>query len=241
VVNIPGIVRVDYNAALSTTGATTAFNGLASASACGTNTVTAADGSFEIGGRTFGGSNTNIFAGQIAEIIHYDLDALSGGAADINKIESYLAVKYGLTLSNSGGGSNGNYTSSTGATIWNATAGSGYHNNVIGIGRDDNSALLQKQSKQTDDATRIYISGLQSSNAANTGSFSTDEQFVMIGNNNATSALNAANTEYPSGLGITSRFDREWKITNTGFTGTFSLSILTIVRHFYCFKAPGAD
>jgi energy-converting hydrogenase Eha subunit F len=226
VMSIPGIVRADYNSTINTTGAATSFNGLLSTPACGVNVLAAADGNFEIGGRTFGGNSANIFSGQIAEIIHYDADALTGGAADINKIESYLAVKYGLTLSNSGGGTNGNYTSGAGTTIWDASIGSGYHNNVIGIGRDDNSSLLQKQSQQADLATRIYIgSAIAGSNFSNTGSFSTDAQFVMIGNDNATAALNVANTELPS-LGLVSRFDREWKITNTGFTGTFSLSIL---------------
>jgi hypothetical protein len=231
-VNNPGIVRADYNLTpLSTLGANTAFNGLVStASACGANVVRPATSTFEIGGRTGGGgafNNAKIFSGQIAEIIHYDLDALSGGAADINKIESYLAVKYGLTLSNSGGGTNGDYTSSGGTTIWDASVGSGYHNNVIGIGRDENSSLQQKQSHQSDDATQIYIgSAIAASNLSNTGNFSTDGQFVMLGDNGGSLALNAGNTEYPGSLGITGRLDREWKITNTGFTGTFSLSIL---------------
>jgi hypothetical protein len=224
IMNIPGIVRVDYNSTVNTTGATVAFNGLQSASACGTNTLAARNNIFIIGG---GNTAAGIFAGEIAEVIHYDIDALPGGAADIAKIESYLALKYGLTLSNSGGGINGDYTSSAGTTIWTAATGSSYHNNVIGIGRDDNSALLQKQSHQADDAIQMYISAtVANSNLSNTGSFSTDGQFVMMGNNNATSALNTANTEYPSSIGIVSRFDREWKITNTGFTGTFSLSIL---------------
>jgi gliding motility-associated-like protein len=225
-INIPGIVRVDYNTALSTSGANTAFNGLLSTgAACGTQTVSAASANFEIGGRTAGPVLTRIFAGQIAELIHFDLNSLSDGTGDINRVESYLAVKYGLTLSNSGGGTNGNYTTSTGTTIWSASTGSAYHNNVIGVGRDDKSGLTQKQSKQTDDAARIYIGTLVASNAANAGSFATDGQFVMMGNNNATATTNSANTEFPSGLGIAYRFDREWKITNTNFTGTFSLSI----------------
>jgi hypothetical protein len=228
IINIPGIVRADYNVTTTSLGANTAFNGLLSTvSTCPATSVNTSNSTFEIGGKTSGGISTRIFSGQIAEVIHYDINTLPGGAADINKIESYLALKYGLTLSNSGGATNGDYTSSAGTTIWTAATGSGYHNNVIGIGRDDNSALVQRQSHQTNDATQLYIGAtIAASNLSNTGSFSTDAQFVMLGDDNAALAPNANNTELPSGLTGISRFDREWKITNTGFTGTFSLSIL---------------
>ncbi|MES2371048.1 MAG: gliding motility-associated C-terminal domain-containing protein [Bacteroidota bacterium] len=225
-VNIPALVRVDYNAAADASGAVSAFNGLLSSADCGATALTAPDGTFQIGGRTYGGQTGNVFAGEIAEVIHYDLNVLSGGAADINKIESYLALKYGLTLSNSGGGTNGNYTSSAGTSIWNASIGAGYHNKVIGIGRDDNTALLQNQSHDASDSVRIYIgSTVATSNLSNTGSFSTDGQFVMIGHDNGSMTNTTSSTEYPAGLGITGRIPREWKITNTGFTGTFSVDI----------------
>jgi hypothetical protein len=190
---IPGIVRADYNSAVSSSGANTAFNGLLSTTSACSQFGSTATAAFEIGGKTGSGSTNRIFAGQIAEVIHYDINTLPGGAADINKIESYLALKYGLTLSNSGGGTNGDYTSSAGTTIWTAATGSAYHNNVIGIGRDDNSALVQRQSHQTNDATQLYISAaIATSNLSNTGSFSTDAQFVMLGDDNAALAPNAS-------------------------------------------------
>ncbi|MEI9945812.1 MAG: T9SS type A sorting domain-containing protein [Chitinophagaceae bacterium] len=165
----------------------------------------------------------NIIVGsELAEAILYDA---SLSFADRNKVESYLAMKYGITLSNSGSGTNGDYTSSSGTLIWDADNGSAYHHNVIGIAKDDNSALLQKQSHQSDDSTRIYISALAASNTLNAGTFGSDGQFVMMGHNNLNLRHTSGNIEYPSGQGIYSRLDREWKITNTNFDGTFSLDI----------------
>ncbi len=222
-VDVPAIIRVDYNSVSTTTGAVAAFNGLAS-TACGNVGVAGADGTFEVGGRTGGGLSGRIYKGSIAEMIHYNSNSIT--ATEVKKVESYLAIKYGLLLSNNGGGTSGDYLSSPGTTVWDADNGSSYHNSVIGIGRDDNSALLQKQSHQWDDSTRIYLATLQSSNTANTGSFSSDAAFVIMGHNNQPlkHTYGSAN-EYPPGLGIYSRIDREWKITNTNFTGSFSIDI----------------
>lgn len=168
-------------------------------------------------------STENIINGsELAETILYNASLSS---TNVSKIESYLAIKYGITLNNSGGGTAGDYTSSAGTTVWDASVGSAYHNAVIGIARDDNSGLLQKQSHQSDDSTRIYLSSLQTTNAANTGTFSGDGQFVMIGNNAQPLKQASGDNEFPTGMGIYSRISREWKITNTNFDGTFSLDI----------------
>ena len=141
------------------------------------------------------------------------------------QVESYLAIKYGITLDNSLAGITGDYLASDGTTsIWDASANPAYHNDVIGIARDDNSELLQKQSHQKDDSTRIYLSTLTATNQANAGTFSSDKQFVVMGHN--TSPLKSEGSiEYPPSLGIFSRIEREWKIINTNFNGTFSLDI----------------
>lgn len=115
------------------------------------------------------------------------------------QIESYLAIKYGLTLSNTDGGINGDYIASNGTTTsWDATNGSSYHNDVIGIGRDINTDLYQRQSQQADDLTRLYLSTLSSSNSNNSGTFSGDRQFVIMGHNNG-SLNSAGSSEFPSG------------------------------------------
>ena len=160
--------------------------------------------------------------GNIAEIIGYNQTTLSGTSK--NQIDSYLAVKYGIVLDNAGGGAAGDYRASNGTLIWDASVNATYHTNVVGIGRDDNTELLQKQSHTFDDTTRVYLSSLTSDNTGNAGSFSGNLQYLVLGDN-AERLASLGSVEYPAGQGIYSRIEREWKITNTGFTNTFSIDI----------------
>ena len=160
----------------------------------------------------FTDNNTRAYQGRIGEVIHYS-SVLT--ANQIMRVNSYLAIKYGVTLST-------NYLSSTSTLIFQTLAP--YNNNIIGIGRDDNSALLQKQSKTELDSTRIYLSTLSPLNSTNTGVFSSDAQFVIIGDNNQSLSSLASMSDVPFGIG--SRIDRVWKIQNTNFTGSFSVDIV---------------
>ncbi|PHR36892.1 MAG: hypothetical protein COA38_00755 [Fluviicola sp.] len=135
--------------------------------------------------------------------------------AERNQIESYLAIKYGITLDNSGGGTQGDYFATTGATIWDASVAASYHNNVIGIGRENSEALYQKQSHTLTDTSRIYLSTLTTTNAANAGTFN-DFSYILIGDNqDMMCATTASNLETPLGCGLYSRLEREWKVTKT--------------------------
>ncbi len=164
-------------------------------------------------------SGTLPFDGYIAEAIVYNSEKTD---TEVTQIESYLAVKYGITLDNSGGGTDGDYVASDGTTIWDADLNASYHNDVIAIGRDDNSALYQRQSRTQDDSLRIYIHNLASDNASNTGAIGSDVSYLVIGHNGGMLKSDGAiDTEVPSG--IASRFVREWKITNTNFTEEFTL------------------
>lgn len=53
-----------------------------------------------------------------------------------NKVESYLALKYGITLDQT---TATNYTLSSSDIIWNATLAGAYKNDIAGIARDDTS------------------------------------------------------------------------------------------------------
>ena len=183
------------------------------------NPVPIADnGPFTIGRQ----SKTNFLAnndgryldGKISELIGYNR-VLS--AAEVQAVESYLGIKYGITLENT------NYVSTMGTVLWDATANAAYHNDVIGIGRDDAQGLLQNQSRQLNDNTRLYIGTLGISNSDNTGAFSSDNQFIMMGHNAAPSTMTAG-TDFPAGL--ENRSERVWQVINTDFTGTFSLEII---------------
>jgi hypothetical protein len=135
--------------------------------------------------------------------------------AAVNRVHSYLAIKYGITLPT-------DYIASSNTTVFSTAAP--YNNNIIGIARDDASGLLQKQSHNDDDSVRIYAGTLATTNAANGTAFSVDQSFVMAGANtgqlNATVASNAVKP-----AGIYSRLEREWEVTKTNYAQTFSMDI----------------
>jgi hypothetical protein len=161
-------------------------------------------------------------SGNIAEIIGYNQTTLSG--TNKSQIDSYLAIKYGITLDNSSGGVVGDYLAANGTIIWDASVNPQYQNNIVAVGRDDNSGLSQKQSHTYDDTMRVYLSNLSSTNAVNSSTFSSNSQFVIVGDNGER-LTSLGSIEYPSSQGIYSRIEREWKITNTNFNGTFSIDV----------------
>lgn len=153
--------------------------------------------------------------GPCAEIIGY---SSSMTAIERQKIDSYLALKYGMTLTF-------DYLNTTAATIFSITAP--YNNNIIGIGRDDAEALTQKQSHNDDDTVRVYISSLVGTNLANTGVFTNDISYVVTGaNTGKMCATTASNAEMPLGLTnclLYSRLEREWKVTRTNMAQAFNM------------------
>ena len=111
---------------------------------------------------------------------------------------------------------------SDGTIVW--TGDAVYQNDIIGLARADNSGLYQKQSHTLDDSLKIYIGSLSATNSANAGTITNNYSDVLFGHNaGKLKSTAAAMTEMPSG--ITSRFEREWKVTNTNFSDDFSLEI----------------
>ena len=99
-----------------------------------------------------------------------------------------------------------------------------YQNDIVGVARADNSELYQKQSHTLDDSLKIYIGTLSATNSANAATITNDFSSILIGHNDGIfQATATANAEKPAG--ITSRLEREWKVTNTNFTDDFSLEI----------------
>ncbi len=171
---------------------------------------------------TLGSDNNTVgypFGGYITETFVYQNGALS--ATDAQKIESYMALKYGVTMNNGGPGA-GNYLLSSGTTVWDASAQPAYHNQVIGIVRDDASGLTQKQSHTQDDSLRVFVGSLSADNASNAGAITSNLSSIIIGNNGG-----KAQAEWGAvkPAGITSIFGRSWKITNTNFADTYSIEI----------------
>jgi len=126
-------------------------------------------------------------------------------------------------LNNTSGARNaGNYILSDGAiTAWDASADPDYHNRVIGIARDDASGLYQKQSTAPDDSLQLYIGNIAASNPENTSTISNNMSAVVIGQTNDAYRAGAPVAAMPAG--IQSRFQRQFKITNTNFADQYSI------------------
>ncbi|MDM8564521.1 choice-of-anchor Q domain-containing protein [Candidatus Halobeggiatoa sp. HSG11] len=133
--------------------------------------------------------NDRLFDGKIAEVIIYDADLAD---ADRNKVQSYLAIKYGITLD-----STINYVNSSGTTIYPSTGShSGYINDIAGIGTDGD--LNQPASRSVNSDSIVTI----------TGSGIADGNFLIWGNDDGSTIEQTS--ELPSN--ISKRLGREWKV-----------------------------
>ena len=176
-----------------------------------------------LGARVSGANYDGLYDGLMYELIFFNKDL---STQEFAQVHSYLAIKFGIILDNSGGGAQGDYYGSNGSLIWDASDNPAYHNDIIGIAEDFKSALSQKQSHTQDDSTRIYLGLLANTNAANTTNFNTDSSYLILGNNrDQLCGTASSNLEIPAGSNLQSRFEREWKLTNTNFSGSFSIDI----------------
>lgn len=195
-VNTPYVQESSYTGAGTGTGTS---NGTASAPLT-PGSVTGATG-FGIGGSrnaTFLAPNSTV-----SEVIIYPVSITSN--TDKQKIQSYLATKYGITLSH-------NYLNSVGAAIYNIAT---YGNDIAGIGKDDNTMLNQKQSKSVNSDALVTIGAgniIAATNAANTASIP-NNSYMMWGNNDG--AISWTLTESPNPISR-QKLEREWRVDETG-------------------------
>ncbi|XZF14017.1 beta strand repeat-containing protein [Chitinophagaceae bacterium MMS25-I14] len=168
------------------------------------------------------GNAGNSYTGYINEVIVYNRELT---APELQKIESYLAIKYGNTY-NAG---NSDYKASDNTTIWTAASNSGYKFHLTGIGRDDCSQLTQKQSRNADTITDagviIGLNGIAGTNAANTASFNADKAFDVWGDNNGSITYQTAVTGTPAGTAVNYTLGRIWKVQETGTIGSVRVAI----------------
>lgn len=181
------------------------------ASGVSTNTTLNSASTFAIGNHSVYDADGQ-FEGDIAETLVFDA-VLS--ATERARVESYLALKYGITRVVTGlSESEEDYFAADGGIIWDIdNQGSTYHNDIFGIGRDDLSCFEQTQSKSENSDALVTIS--------NGGSFSTDDSFLISGNDNA-AIEEVGNKERPAE--INSRLNREWRVQETGTVGSVSLT-----------------
>ncbi|WPO89281.1 hypothetical protein [Chryseobacterium sp. HR92] len=129
------------------------------------------------------------------------------GSSDYNKVVSYLAIKYGITLGSFA--SPVNYTNTIGINVWSAAANS-YQTNVIGIARDDAEALHQRISKSQDAAGDIITIStnndfINANSNTNHTDITNDQFYFMTGNNGAATTYNVQNI-----------MNRRWKVQTAG-------------------------
>ncbi|MDR6156873.1 hypothetical protein QF023_000389 [Chryseobacterium sp. SLBN-27] len=97
---------------------------------------------------------------------------------DLNKIHSYLSIKYGISLEK------GKYYGSDGKVVWDPEQHKDYKYRPTGLGRDDGNELYQKQSSnQADPFLAIGINNISRTNAENTTVLD-NNNFVMWSDDN---------------------------------------------------------
>jgi hypothetical protein len=96
---------------------------------------------------------------------------------EINQVETYLAIKYGITLEE-------NYHNSLGEAVWSRNDDNGYSNNIAGIARDDQATLDQKQSRSSTcpELLEIGVNKISESNNKNRGQMN-DGDYLIWGDN----------------------------------------------------------
>ncbi len=192
-------------------------------------------GRFTLNGFLVNGSVFNTYLdGRMTEMFSY---ATARTAADQQKIQSYLAIKNGVTLHAAGSTtadnlSDVNYVNSAGAITWNTAENPAYNYDIAGIGRDDAAQLNQKQSKSENPGTvmTIGLGTIADTNTANTNTFATDKSYLIWGSNGQSIATTGAPINVFLGPDIVTTITdvslRKWKLTETGGdVGTTLVSI----------------
>ncbi|WP_159085968.1 LamG-like jellyroll fold domain-containing protein [Flavobacterium faecale] len=170
---------------------------------------------YNIGKNSNSGTALGDLNGRVAEVLSYASRIPDG---DRPKIESYLALKYGITMGVNG--TSKNYLNSAGGVIWDVAVNAGFNYNIAGIGKDTASDLDQKQSKSSNDVNVVTI-GLgvvETTNSLNINDFSSDRNFLIWGSDNGTFTAGTTNNVYlRSGLNSSiTRINKNWKIVEQG-------------------------
>lgn len=102
--------------------------------------------------------STSNFEGIMSEGIAYEGTLTQ---AERNRINSYLGLKYALTidLDKTSTSTNFNYLLSDGTSIWNGNDAThlDFHNNVASVVRDDDADLYNRQSRSTDIGAIVHM------------------------------------------------------------------------------------
>ncbi len=163
--------------------------------------------------RSMDWANIFPYTWKIAEIINYSSRVSD---SDRLKIESYLAIKYGITLNNW----TQNYTASNWSTsIWNTTTAWAFTNAIFWIGRDDWSSLSQIKSKSSNPDWVVTINTLwEWTNMSPSFVDMQDLEFLSISDNSSSNTWIQAWS--PTWYNILSR---QWRVQETWDVWNISL------------------
>lgn len=177
---------------------------------------------------------TAYFEGDIYEIIVLSSSAGSYiNNMDLNKIHSYLAIKYGQSLDAS---MQPNLYNGDGKIVWDASKNGGYSNHVFGLGKDSKTGLNQKQSANSDNSKFVvYVgSSLAQTNVHNTTQIQ-DGTYVLFGSNAAEGMANyvvPAGTNFANGVSfttdITYRYNEAFRVQISGGTAEAPVTSQTV-------------
>lgn len=178
-------------------------------------------------GNHFGYQATAQFVGDISEV--FGINNVYS-ATQRQGFESYLAIKYGISLGS--GSAPVNYMNSAGTIIW--TGNSTYQNDVHGIGRDDVYGLDQRSSRSENPGTDILTiqsgSTFSAPTNAQSGTAISDQQFLLTGHNNGSITTVSA---LGSGINVIAR---KWyaQVTNSLATESFQFDLTGTNLGAYC-------
>lgn len=147
--------------------------------------------------------------GPVGEIISYS-GAIT--AVEANKIETYLAVKYGITLGGNGS-TTLSYTSPNGTIIWGANTG--YHYDIAGIGNDVVIEGLDQPKSHSINSPADAVT--MANNNFTTPTSMSNGDYLLWGHNNSALTYTCQNfTQASPSTVISALWGRTWRTQKTG-------------------------
>lgn len=135
-----------------------------------------------------------------------------------NKVESYLSVKYGISLIG-----DKDYYNSEGKKIWDFKNNSSNNFRVTGIGRDDTLGLYQKQSGNYEkDGLYIGLNSIKETNASNSTKID-NLTYLIWGDNNESTVIKENEGKHK-------KMKRVWKAQVFGGSNSFVSTQLILNR-----------
>ncbi|PCJ37337.1 MAG: hypothetical protein COA99_12790, partial [Moraxellaceae bacterium] len=178
--------------------------------------VTGINNDFHLGST----GTSNRIKSNLSELIFY-LANTEQTVLELQKIESYLAFKYGIELDQS---IPQDYLASDGTTeMWDkdATNASTYNSGIAGIGRDDGSPLVVVQSTSAERTAMLTITAEgEGTNISPSLVDIADLEFFSWGHNGDVRVFGS--TEVPGG--VDNRLNRVWLMQETGDVGSVSVT-----------------